>query len=278
MIGRILVCLDGSGSTETATRAAIALARTHRAQLLGIAIVDEPDIRAGTPTSIGGSSFKHERDEELLADARKQVNDWRALFERRCREGGAQTRTIEVVGRPADCILAEMENHDLVVLGREANFLFETEADGTGARSEILHRASRPVLLVPESAAELGQVVLIAFDGGDASKRAVASFAETGLAQGRKIHVATVDDNGERAWEMAQRAVGVLASRGIHSEPHNLVSTLPTATALLQLATQLGAGVIVMGAYARSFLAALFTGSVTRSLIEESNVPLFLQH
>lgn len=278
MIRRILVCLDGTASTETATRTAIALARAHQAELLGIAIVDEPDIRAGTPTSIGGSSFKHARDEELLADARKQVQDWRTLFERRCREGGAQARTLEVVGRPAESILAELQNHDLALLGQEANFLFETDVDGTSARSEILHHARRPVLLVPESTNELGRTVLVAFDGGDASKRAVASFAESGLAEGRKVHVATVDDNGEHAWEMGQRAVAALASRGIHSELHNLVSTLPTAGALLQLATQIGAGIIVMGAYARSRLAALFTGSVTRSLIERSNVPLFLQH
>jgi hypothetical protein len=37
--------------------------------MVGLAIVDEPDIRAGTPTGIGGSSFKHERDEALLAEA-----------------------------------------------------------------------------------------------------------------------------------------------------------------------------------------------------------------
>lgn len=277
MIERILVCLEGSPCTESATAIAVALARGQGAQLLGIAVVDEPDIRAGTPTSIGGASFKHDRDEELMATARRRADDCRALFERHCREAGIEARTVEGVGRPADCILAEMQNHDLAILGREANFRFETDAADAETCAEILQKSRGPVLLVPEHASEIGPKVLICFDGGDAATRAAVAFADSGFAAGRQVHVATVDDNGERAWEMAKRAVDLLAAKGVASDLHNVVSALPTVDALLRLSEEIGAGLIVMGAYARSRFATLFAGSVTRSLIAMSNVSIYLQ-
>src|SRR4051794_40609746 len=109
MIKDILVCIEGSASNEPATNLAIDIARAAGAGLAGLAIVDEPDIRAGTATSIGGAAFKHERDDTLVADAHRHAADWLALFERRCREAQIPARSLEIVGRPVQSILAEMD-------------------------------------------------------------------------------------------------------------------------------------------------------------------------
>ena len=279
MIKSVLVCLEGSSSADSATRLAIDVARTCAARLAGLAIIDEPDIRAGAAMGIGGSSFKHERDDALVADARKHAADWIALFERRCREAGVPAQGLEVVGRPADSILEEMDGHDLTVFGRDANFRFETERDDLQTRDAILHRATRPVLVVPDVAEPvLGSTVLIAYDGSNAAKRALTSFGNSGLAQGRTIHVATVDDNGARAWEMANRGVQMLAPLGIPASVHNIVSLLSNVDSLFALATELKAGLMVMGAFAHSRLRNLFAGSATHGLVEKSPIPLYLQH
>jgi len=212
MIKEALVCLESSASSDAAIRIAIAIASELAAGLVGLAIVDEPDIRAGTPTGFGGSSFKHERDEALVAEARERAADSLALFERRCREAKVSARSLEVVGRPAVSILHEMEARDLTVMGRDANFRFEIENDDTATREEILHRATRPVLLVPEGAdGPLGKEVIVAYDGSRAAKRAIASFAASGLARPRNVHVATVGDSGAQAWEMASAGVKIFA-------------------------------------------------------------------
>ena len=248
----------GSASSDSATRIAIHIARGRGANLVGLAIVDEPDIRAGAATGFGGSSFKHERDEALLADAHKQAADWLALFERRCRDAKVPAQALEIVGRPAASILAETEKRDLTVIGRDANFRFETDEDDQQTQEAILHRAARPVLLVPETAsAELGKTVVIAYDGSGAAKRAIASFAASGLAESRVVHVATVDDNGAEAWEMANRAVQMLKSLGVEARPKNIVSPLSNIDALFAFATQIGAGLMVMGAFAHSPGAAV---------------------
>ncbi len=280
MIKSILVCLEGSASSESATRIAVGIARECQAAIVGMAIIDEPDIRAGSATGIGGSSFKHERDESLLAEARKNAADWLALFARRCQAAQVSTRTLEIVGRPATSIVEEMQSHDLTVIGRDANFRFATDETDARTRDAILHRAPRPVLLVPESAqaGTLGRTVLVAYDGSGAAKRAMHSFAASGLARARDVHLATVDDVGELAWRMANQGVQLLREAGVHATLHNLVSPLSNTDALAQLAKTIGAGLMVMGTFTRSRLAELFSGSATRGLVEKTTIPLFMQH
>ena len=277
MLKKILVCLEGSASAEAATRTSIALARAHKARLTGLAIIDEPDVQAGDPTARSGPVF--EREAALLAEARKQAQDTLALFERRCREAAVPARALEAVGRPTDAILAEIDAHDLTVFGKAADFRFETEATNPQAREAILHRAKQPVLLVPEAVEpKLGRIVLIAYDGSSAAKRALKSFAGSGLARSREVHVATVDDNGARAWDMANRAVEMLAAAHIEARPHNVVSALSNVDALFVLANQLGAGLMVMGAFPHSRFKQFFSGSATRGLLEKATMPLYLQH
>ncbi len=279
MINDILVCLEGSASTEAATRIAIGIAQSLSAQMAGLAIIDEPDIRAGAATSIGGATYKHERDEALVAEAKKSADDWVALFEQRCRQAGVTARSLEIVGRPAESILTEMEAHHLTVIGRDANFRFETEAHDFRTLNAILHEAMRPVLLVPESTEPaLNKTVLVAYDGSGAAKRAITSFAASGIAQGREVHVATVDDNGVVGMEMAERGVAMLRAANVPAKAHNVVSVLSNIDALFKLAKELGAGLMVMGAFTRSRLRQLFSGSVTRGLVERTEIPLYLQH
>jgi nucleotide-binding universal stress UspA family protein len=133
-------------------------------------------------------------------------------------------------------------------------------------------------MIVPDEPARAGHDVLVAFDGSSAAKRAALAFAESGLAQGRSVHVASMDDDGEQAWEMASRGVDLLREHSVPAKPRSLVSTLPIADALLELRRKLGAGLMVTGAYARSRFTEMLWGSVTREMIEKSPVPLFLHH
>jgi nucleotide-binding universal stress UspA family protein len=278
MIQRILVCIEGSPSGERAVELGVDLARQLSAEIGGLAIIDEPDIRSGAASGIGGSSYKRQRDEALMEDAHRQVERWLASFSERCRAAGVRGSPLEETGRPAVTILDEMEKHDLVLMGRDANFRFETAASDARTRDAILHRARKPVLVVPEGPAVESPRVMAAFDGSSASKRALRSFAESGLEHGSEVHVASVDDDGATAWEIASRGVAILTEHGLKAEPQNLVSVLPIADALLKERERLGARMIVMGAYAHSRFSELVWGSVTRELVEKTPVPLYLHH
>jgi nucleotide-binding universal stress UspA family protein len=274
----ILIALEESAGTDRATDLAIDLAQTHGAVLVGLAIIDVPDITAGAAMGIGAASFKHERDQALILDAHQRAREFEQRFSERCKKAPVTGRVLQVTGRPAEAILAELENHDLVMLGRDANFRFETEASDTRTWDVVLHRASRPVIVVPENDLPRGRAALIAYDGSLAATRVLKTFAASGLAQGRGIHVVTVNDSGAVAWELATQAVETLKGLGLEAEVHNVVSVLPIADALLEVAAQVDAGLIAMGAFAHSRLRKLFRGSVTQQLVEKTTYPLFLTH
>jgi nucleotide-binding universal stress UspA family protein len=278
MIADILVCLEGSPSGVRASEVAIDVARRLEAALVGLAIVDEPDIHAREATGIGGSSYKQQRDEVLLEDAQAQAKALLEAFTESCRAAGVPSSALERRGRPDTTILKEIQGHDLTVLGRHANFRFETTDDDRQTRDTILRKAGTPVLVVPEGSIAAGPGVLVAYDGSMASRRALVSFANSGLGDDCPVHVAAVDDDGATAWEIASKGCLLLREHEIRAQPHNLVSTLSIAEALLERRAKVDAGLIVLGAYTRSRLSRMIWGSVTDEMLAKTVVPLYLHY
>jgi nucleotide-binding universal stress UspA family protein len=83
---------------------------------------------------------------------------------------------------------------------------------------------------------------------------------------------------GEKAMETAMHAAENLRASGIMATPHAIVSVLPDSDALVEFGTKLGAGLVVMGAFARSRIKEMFSGSLTRALVAGSPTPIYLQH
>jgi len=276
MIKDMLICLEGSPRSTQAIELAIRLGLVLEATLVGLAIVDEPDIRAGAASGIGGSSYKRDRDAVLLKDAHEHAEQWTEAFLARCREVGVAAQALERRGRPSAIILEEMRRHDLTFIGSNVNFLFETETEDRQTRDAVVARGPKPVLVVPEQPTEARTSVLIAYDGSSACKRALRSFAGSGLVRDRAIHVSSVGDEGTAAYELAVTGCELLRELGVKAMPHSVVSALSIAEAILAEARKLGAAMVVSGAYAHSRLSHLIWGSVTHELLEKTTVPLFL--
>jgi nucleotide-binding universal stress UspA family protein len=278
MVKQILVCLEGSESCEGAIEVAIGLARTLEATLVGLAIVDEPDIRAGAATPIGGASFKLQRDVALLNDAHEHARGWCEAFADRCRQAGVLALTKELLGRPAATILDESQHHDLTILGRHANFRFETDEKDAHTRDTVLRRAGKPVMLVPESPVAGGPAVLVAYDGTPAAVRAIRAFSASGLGRDRPVHVLSVGDDGAAAWGVAEQGCALFRDLGIDATAHHVVSLRSTSDDILEQREKLDAGLLVQGAYAHSRFSRLLWGSVTREILEKTVVPVFLHY
>ena len=243
MIKDILVCLEGSASSERATDLAIEIARELSARLMGLAIVDEPNIRAGAATGIGGASFKQHRDEVLLEHAHKKAADWLLLFEARCRDAGIAARTLELRGRPAPKILEELQPHDMTLDRTRCELPLRDQ--GRGRRDARQHPAPRGQAgdrRARASRRRAGPTCWSLTTEARPSNRALRAFAESGLASGRKVHVASVQDDGEEAWEMASRGVELLKTLSVAAKPRSVVSALPIADAILETRARLGAG------------------------------------
>jgi nucleotide-binding universal stress UspA family protein len=282
MIKNILVCIDGSASSEEATLTAIKIARERHATLVGMAIGHAPGSQPGTRAGVHGLRFDRRWTNLRPIDAHAYAAMLLATFERRCLSAGVSVRVLEVMSRSPEDVIAEIERHDLTLVGHEANFQFESKGDHRTTREKILRRTSRPVLLIPDDATgksdPLGPTVLIAYDGGPAAARALASFVASGLGESRDVHVATVGEDGEKAMETAMQATENLRASGIKATPHGIVSVLADSDALVEFGAKLGAGLVVMGAFARSRIKEMFSGSLTRALVAGSPTPIYLQH
>ena len=80
------------------------------------------------------------------------------------------------------------------------------------------------------------------------------------------------------ASRVAERAIDYLRLHDIKAVAHPVTTHKATAPVLLETAAEHKSVLIVMGGYGQPILREFFIGSVTRSLLAESPVPLFLYH
>lgn len=276
MLRSILVGLDGSAHSDTATELGICWARRHGALLVGLGIIDEPTICKPEPVPLGVSHFKEHRDEALLADARRKVKQFLEQFASRCAEAGVAGKLLEDLGLPSEQIVLEAQRFDLILLGQQTHFHIETQPQPDDTLTRVLQNSPRPVVTVPEKLPD-GRCVVIAYDSSLQAARTLQVFQALMLESWQEVHVLSVDGDRVEAARRADRAAEFLRFHGVTAQAHVLESSSPTPV-ILEQAERLGAELVVMGAYGQPTLREFFFGSVTRTMLRESRIPLFLYH
>jgi len=150
MLKSVLVALDESPWSEAARVFAIDMCKRFNARLLGVGIVDKPSITAAEPVPLGASRFKVERDEEKLIDADKRVRKLLKKFQSNCQSDGVPAETLEIVGSAAECIVRQAHRCDIVVMGRETHFRFETQDEPDPTLGQVLRSSPRLSWRFPE--------------------------------------------------------------------------------------------------------------------------------
>lgn len=146
-----------------------------------------------------------------------------------------------------------------------------------------LFQAGRPLLLcAPGKQATLTpKTVLLAWDSRPQAARAVRDALEIMKAAG-SVHVAMVDPvsvpraSGD---EPGADVAVYLARHGIRVTVDILPSTGRSVAAVLQKhALEIGADLIVMGAYGHSRLREFMFGGTTRAMLDETSFPVLMAH
>ena len=283
MLHRILIGLDNTPASAAAIGRGAIWARRCGATLVGLAIVDEPGIRAIEPAwPVGGTPgtdpVYYMGYEPRLAAIEEEASQYLARFAGRCEQEGLPHAEVKRIGVPHEQFCEEAKSCDLVLIGRGSQFRFITgddEADET--LKKVLKDSCRPVVVVPTTGPADGPVV-IAFDGSLQAVRALTAFQATGLCQSYAVHIVSVATKATESGQHAEMARALLHDHGTEAVPHALVTKQPAAEAILEQASRLNASLLVMGAYGQPALREFFLGSVTRKVLEEAQVPLFLTH
>jgi nucleotide-binding universal stress UspA family protein len=277
MVRNILIGLDGSLYAERSVGLGIRWARHTGALLVGVGVVDEPTIRKPEPTGIGGSSYKVRLEEHHLEDARKRVATFLDVFTRMCVDAGVPWQVRSHVGLPAERLLFESEDFDLTLLGRRTYFHFETQNDPDETLVDVLRKSRRPVVAVGECLPQSRSVV-VAYDATPPAVRALEAFQRSGLEEWQAVRVVSVSPDIQTATRHAAEAARYLRFYNISAEACPLLPEGPVADLLLGQAQELGAGMLVMGAFGRSRLRESLLGSTTKAILQRAQPLLFLHH
>jgi nucleotide-binding universal stress UspA family protein len=260
MLRSILIGLDGSNDGEAAVELGLSWAKAHNATAVGISIVDESGILV-SEQAIFATGYNGPIAEPLLDAARHRSRVILEKFTGRCHELHVHCKALSESGTPYIQVLEEAQVCDLVVLGQRT-------------LSRVLKDSPRPLVSVPKSP-KLGADVVVAYDGSLQASRALYAFEASGLARSRTVHVVSAATIGVESARHANRAVEFLRNHDIKAVDHAMESHLGPAESILEEVRRHDTGLLVMGAYGKPTLREFFIGSVTRSVLERSEVPVF---
>lgn len=161
---------------------------------------------------------------------------------------------------------------DLAVLGQPTPGAHDHVTD-------TLMNVGRPLLVVPRFGRfpSVGRRVLVAWNGSREATRAVFDALPL-LRQAELVTVMTFDspDEGREAGADISLA---LARHGVTVEVvHSTLGGIDAGNALLSRAADLGADLLVMGAFGHSPLRERMLGGATRHILDHMTVPVLLSH
>ncbi len=146
-----------------------------------------------------------------------------------------------------------------------------------------LYLSTKPVYLSAPSSRKTFEAdkIMIAWDSGVPAARAVGQAMGL-LRNSREVYIVMVDpvassaiNGGEPGADLAQ----YLARHGMKIEVERLASGgLPVSEVLQKHARDIGADLMVMGAFGHSRLRQLIFGGTTASMLETPTVPVLLSH
>lgn len=273
---KILLMLDDSSYAEAAKEYACEIAITHGATITGVAIVDLPGIQSsGGPVPIGAAHYEVKREEHLLGEAEEKAKATLHRFAQTCESRNINNTDLHTdTGSPFSEIIEESKFHDFTVMGKKSFFGY-TDHETFGTLEKILKNGLSPVLAVPNSVRKI-EKVLVAYDNSFPAAKVVHMFLLLGIWNACDITLLNVNDNVNAGEKILNDLSVFFQSYGI--QPH-LVTQSGIPDALIKSYTaENDIDLLVMGSYGKKSVREFFLGSVTRHLIHETDIPLFLYH
>lgn len=259
----IAVHVDHSKHVRRRIEVAIGIALVEDAHLVGIATT-------GNPADVPTREARLQRESEALDE-----------FERLVRKAGLNSFERRLVeDEAANGVSAQGLYCDLIVLGRGG--AEPSPAAEVDLLQYVALNCGCPVLIFPDAALpeQPGQRVLVAWNASKPAVKAIRSAMPL-LKHAPVVEVAIVnsstrpDAHGE---EPGADIATYLARHGIEVEVvRRTVDALP-GDALLSLAAERSADLLVMGCVAHPRYPGVQLGGATRSVLESTSFPVLMAH
>ncbi|WP_444956723.1 universal stress protein [Microbulbifer sp. ZKSA002] len=277
----ILSCIDGSHYTGAVCDYSAWLARSLQAPLKLLHNIERSSVPAVTDfTGSIGLGSQEELLEELTALERQRaqlmVQQGKLMLQAaRSRAEDAGVQNIKACQRHDSLTESVVEMEDSIralVLGIRGEEHGDSER-GLGSHLETVVRSlHKPILVVNRDFTEPSRVML-AYDGSEASCKALAMVAESPLFRELSCHLVYVGP-AETAENLLAEASAKLDSAGLTCTASNLTGN--TVEALVAYQTEHQIDLTVMGAFSHNRLHDLLMGSITVKMLLKARQPLLL--
>lgn len=282
MTSVLMALVDGSAYSESVCRHAGWIAERTDAQVKLYHVLDPR--RADGRRDLSGSIKLGARSDLLeklsaldeqharLAQAhgRAILDDAKTLVEN-CGVTDVVTRLRN--GDIVETVTAKEAKADMILIGKRGEAA-GLEAPHLGSNFERIVRAShKPVFVANRSFGPIKRV-LIAYDGGVSSMKAVDYAARDPLFAGLDMIVATAGSETQDVHKKLQLAKATLTAGGHNAELRVLRGN--PGRALSDLVEQDKIDLLIMGAYGHSRIRTLVVGSTTTEMIRACPIPIVL--
>ncbi|MEM6683598.1 MAG: universal stress protein [Pseudomonadota bacterium] len=286
-IRTIMVPLTGGESCKSAAEAAARVAKAFNGHLFGIHV--RADAAASVPYVADGltADLVHELVASAERESGRRGDTAKQIFDEVC-------ETFQLAGAPASGLsktpCARWESRMGMVgevIAREARIMDLTvvpqpdiEADPitAGLMDEVMTRSGRAVLMATKTLPEqVSETIMIAWNGSTEAARAVAD-AMPFLEKAKRILILCVDEIINRRPSGAALAE-MLSVHGLETQVITAKSNKNgVGETILTEARRRGATLLVVGAYSHSRWRELVLGGVTRTLIDNADMPVLMSH
>lgn len=281
----ILVHVDNGNRNEARVNLAVGLARRHGAHLTGLYAADIPNTEYfyGATLPFAGGNGAEEIVRRMRSDAATASTCVATAFRDLLQREGVEGEWRFVEGHVPATVALHARYADLTVVGQPNPYDSRDETNRDATVVTPLMSSGRPVLIVPYAGTfnQIGEHVLVAWNASREAARAVNDALPL-LACAKKVTILAVNPRQGLAGHGDVPAADIalhLARHGVKAEAsHTVANDIPDGEALLSYAADLGIDLIVAGGYGHSRAREMVFGGVTRTLIAEMTVPVFLSH
>lgn len=273
----LLVHIDQGPHADARLDAAIALAGNHDAHLIGVHAIAHPRIPNYIRMQIGDDVLKAQQAFAAEAAARTE-----AMFKERVERAGVLGEWRAIEGEPLPALTLHGRYVDLAIVGQR-DPSGEDASDDPTVPDQLILSLGRPVLVVPYSGsfAQIGKTVLVAWDASRLATRAVNDALPL-LVAAKRVCVLAVNPHGGEDGHGQIPSADIclhLARHGVKAEAEHLYADdIDVGDVLLDRVADIGADLIVSGAYGHARWRELVLGGVTRHLLRHMTVPVLMAH
>lgn len=275
----ILVYLDDGASNKDRVQTALSFAAAHDAHLVGVTfdIKIPPHVSATLTAKINKEQQENSsrKAQSIIDDFLQQASETDVKVDTHilhCRESKAP-----------EALSLYARNFDITILRQTNPDRTHSAPLVTSLAEKVLFSSGRPVLYVPYVGAHQipANRAIIAWDGSRASTRAVhdALPLMEGMDEVIVLVVNADKKPSSKGKDAGEELVTHLKRHGLNARLEHVQSMgVDVAIIVLNALADLGADILIMGGYGSSRIHEMFLGGVTKTLMRDMTIPVFMSH